>query len=253
MQFFLEVWLLLKRHVKKTFRSPAWLAIGLSQPILYLLLYMPLLKNVAGSGASISQGEVARLFIPGMLVIMSMGSLFAGFSFIPEMRQGLIARWLVTPASRIAILFSMVLNNLLTLFLQSITLLVIGFFVGLRISFIGGLLTLLLVLLIGSSMAALSYTISLSTKNEMGLAQITNTFYLPVLLLSGIMLPISVAPHWIKVAAKFNPFYYAVEAARSLFGGSLSASVIWGGYAIMLVLAALSIWSAVRALRKMTA
>src|SRR5438045_3952206 len=114
MKFFIDTALLLRRHLNKTFRAPAWLAIGLSQPVLYLLLYMPLLKNIAGGGPALSQGDVAKLFVPGMLVIMSMGSLFAGFSFIPEMRQGLIARWLVTPASRLAILLSLVLNNLVT-------------------------------------------------------------------------------------------------------------------------------------------
>jgi ABC-2 type transport system permease protein len=253
MKFLTDGALLSKRHVTKTFRSPAWLIIGISQPVLYLLLYMPLLKNVAGSGATITSAEVARLFVPGMLVIMSLGSLFAGFGFIPEMRQGLIARWLVTPANRIAILLSMVFNNLVTLFVQSLVLLVIAYFFGLRISVAGGLLTLVLILLIGCSMASLSYTISLTTKNEMGLAQITNTFYLPVILLSGVMLPISLAPHWIKVAAKFNPFYYAVEASRSLFAGNFSAPIVWGGFGVMVVLAALCVWSAVRALQKMSA
>jgi len=253
MKFFTDGVLLFVRHIKKTFRSPAWLIIGMSQPVLYLLLYMPLLKNVAGGGQAVSAVDVTRLFVPGMLVIMSMGSLFAGFSFIPEMRQGLIARWIVTPASRVAILLSMVLNNLVTLSLQSIILIVIATFFGLRISVVGGVLTFILILLIGTSMAALSYAISLTTKNEMGLAQITNTFYLPVLLLSGIMLPISLAPHWIKVAAKFNPFYYAVEASRSLFGGNLTAPVVFVGYGITILLASICVWSAVKALQKMSA
>jgi len=246
-------WLLSKRHLVKTFRSPAWLIIGMSQPVLYLLLYMPLLKNIAGGGVPITSNEVARLFIPGMLVIMSMGSLFAGFSFIPEMRQGLIARWLVTPANRVGILLSMVFNNLVTLFLQSVILFGIGYLFGLRISVMAGILTLILILLIGAAMAALSYTISLTTKNEMGLAQITNTFYLPVILLSGVMLPISIAPHWIKVAAKFNPFYYAVEASRSMFGNAFAKPIVFGGYGVMIVIAGLCIWSAVWALRKMSA
>lgn len=253
MKSFLDWALLLRRHVAKTFRNPAWLIIGLSQPILYLLLYMPLLKNVAGAGAAITSAEVTRLFVPGMLIIMSMGSLFAGFGFIPEMRQGLIARWLVTPANRVSILLSMVTNNLITLFLQSVVLIIIAYFFGLRVSALGLILSLVLVLLIGASMASLSYAISLTTKNEMGLAQITNTFYLPVLLLSGIMLPISIAPHWIKVAAKFNPFYYAVEASRSLFAGHFSDSIIYGGFGIMISIAALCVWSAVSALRKQSA
>ncbi len=68
--------------------------------------------------------EIVSIFVPGMLVIMAMGSLFAGFSFIDEIRQGLISRWLVTPTSRIGIILSLVFNQVLTLFLQSCILLV---------------------------------------------------------------------------------------------------------------------------------
>ncbi|HXC06323.1 MAG TPA: ABC transporter permease, partial [Bacteroidia bacterium] len=180
-----------------------------------------------------------------------MGSLFAGFSFIDEIRQGIIARWLVTPTGRVGIFLSLVLNQILTLFLQSCILLIIALFLGLHVSLASVLLTLLLILLIGITMSSFSYAISLSVRDEGVLASITNTFYLPMMLLSGIMLPISFAPNWIKNMALFNPFYYAVEASRCLFSGDYSNAMVWKGFAVMLVFTILAVWLAVRALKKM--
>lgn len=240
------------RHLKKSLRQPIWLIIGLSQPILYLVLYMPLLKNT-GMGAASPTGEVVKMFVPGMLVIMGMGALFAGFSFVDEIRQGIIARWLVTPTGRVGMILSLVFNQILTLFTQSCILLVIALFLGLSVPFIGVVMTMILILLIGITMSSFSYAISLSVKDEGILASITNTVYLPIMLLSGIMLPISLAPNWIKNMALFNPFYYVVEASRSLFAGDYSNMIVIKGFAIMFAFTLLALWLAVKALNKMTA
>jgi len=250
MNFLKDIFLLFRRHLKKAFRQPIWLFIGLSQPVLYLVLYMPLLKNM-GATSLLPTGEIVRIFVPGMLVIMAMGALFAGFSFIDEIRQGLIARWLVTPTGRVGLILSLVFNQIFTLFLQSCILLVIAMFLGLHVAFAGILLTLLLILLIGITMSSFSYAISLSVKDEGVLASITNTSYLPLMLLSGIMLPISLAPSWIKTAALFNPFYYAVEASRSLFAGQYGDLIILKGFGVVLVFTGFALWLAVRALNKM--
>lgn len=251
MKLLTDTQLLFVRHLKKTFRSPWWL-IGLSQPILYLLLYMPLLKNIGGS-TTLTLGQIAQIFVPGMLVIMGVSCLFAGFGFIPEIRDGLIARWLVSPVSRLSILLSLILNQLVTLTLQAIVLFIIAVLLGLRVSFVGTLLTFILVLLIGSSMASFSYIISIATRSEDGLASTVNTLYLPIMLLSGIMLPISLAPQWLKTAALFNPFYYAVEASRALFAANFGDRIIMEGFIIMSIFVIIAIWFAVRSLRRMAA
>lgn len=247
-----DIYLLFARHFKKSLRAPVWLFIGLSQPVLYLILYMPLLKNM-GATSALPTAEIVRIFVPGMLVIMGMGSLFAGFSFIDEIRQGIISRWLVTPTGRVGFILSLILNQMVTLVGQSTILLIIATFLGLSVSFGGVVLTMLLILLIGITMSSFSYAISLSVKDEGVLASITNTSYLPLMLLSGIMLPIALAPNWIKNMALFNPFYYAVEASRSLFEGDYGNNIVIKGFALMAGFTIFSLWLAVRALNKMTA
>ncbi len=231
---------------------PLWIILGMMQPILYLLLYMPLLKNIGGTSV-LPVGQIVQIFVPGMLVIMGVSCLFAGFSFIPEIRTGFITRLLVAPISRYSLLLGYILEQCCSLLLQAIVLLVISLLLGLKAGVLGVALSLILIILIGTTMTALSYVISITTRNEDGLASMVNTLYLPIMLLSGIMLPISLAPDWLKTAAHFNPFYYAVEAARALFAGNFSEAIVWQGFLVMIAAAAFAVYLAAKSLRKMSA
>lgn len=244
--------LLFTRHIKKTWREPWWVLLEMLQPVLYLLLYMPLLRNL-GDTKALPLGQIAQIFVPGMLVIMGVSMLFSGFGFIPEIREGFITRLLVTPASRISILLSYLFERLFTLLMQSMLLLVIAILLGLHVGLAPVVMALILVMLIGATMTSFSYIISIMAKNEDALASMVNTIYLPVMLLSGIMLPISLAPQWLKTAAYFNPFYYAVEAARAMFLGNFSDNTIVIGFVMMAGFAVFSVWQAVRSLQKMAA
>lgn len=90
-------------------------------------------------------------------------------------------------------------------------------------------------------------------RSENALASIVNTLYLLIMLLSGIMLSISLAPQWLKTAAHFNPFYYAVEAARAMFLGNFSNYTVVPAFAMMGGYTVFSIWLASHSLQKMAA
>lgn len=247
-----DLYLLFIRHLKKQLREPVWFFLGMLQPVLYLLLYMPLLKNL-GNTEALPLNEIAQIFVPGMLIIMGISTLFAGFGFIPEIREGFLTRLLVTPAGRISIMLSYILERVFVLILQIIIILFIAFMLGLRVSVMGVMLAFLLVILIGITMVSFSYIISIATKNEDALASLVNTIFLPIMLLAGIMLPISLAPDWLKFAAHFNPFYYTVEAARSMFLGNFADPTILLAFLIMGFLSVILVLIAVRSLRSMSA
>jgi ABC-2 type transport system permease protein len=64
-----DVHLLFVRHLRKSMRSPVWILVGLFEPILYLLLFMPLLKGL-GSAPGLPAGGIERTFVPGLLVML---------------------------------------------------------------------------------------------------------------------------------------------------------------------------------------
>jgi ABC-2 type transport system permease protein len=92
---------------------------------------------------------------------------------------------------------------------------------GLRPNVYGLVVMLGLLVLLGLLMVSISYALALWLRNEDALAPLLNTITLPVLLLSGVLLPLSLAPGWLQVAALLNPLAHAVDAARALFNEQL--------------------------------
>ncbi|MCL4310431.1 MAG: ABC transporter permease [Actinomycetota bacterium] len=80
-----------------------------------------------------------------------------------------------------------------------------------------------------------------------------NGINLPLLLLAGIILPLTLAPAWMRWVAHFNPLYYVVEADRLLAAGQLWDSQIAESFLVMVPLTALAVAWATRVYRKAVA
>ena len=245
-----DCWLLFVSTLRVTLRNPAWVFIGLFQPICYMLLFAPLLKNLAGV-PGFPRGGAYNVFTPGLMMMMAIfGTGFAGFGVIARLREGVIERLRVTPVSRLAMMIGIIAVDLLNLLVQTGLLVGVGLLLGFRPD-VGGLLLLLVLLVIGGlTMASCSYAVALVLTNESALAAAVNLVALPLLLLSGIMLPLSLAPDILQKIAKANPFAYAVQAARALIGGHLQDVAVLQAFAIFAVLGALALFWATRSIRK---
>ena len=197
-----DTWLIFVSALRVQLREPTWVFFGLFQPICYMLLFAPLLKNLAGV-PGFPSGGAYNVFTPGLMMMMSIfGTGFAGFTVIGQLREGVIERLRVTPVSRLALMLGMISVSLLSLLVQTILLVVLGLLLGFRPDTAGLLLLLVLLLLSGLMMASCSYAVALLVKDEGSLAAAVNLVALPLLLLSGIMLPLSFAPDILQKIAK---------------------------------------------------
>ena len=66
-------------------------------------------------------------------------------------------------------------------------------------------------------------------KSEDALAPLLNRVSVPVLLLSGILLPMTLAPTWLRRLARLNPFSHVVDGARAAFRNDLGDSSLMIG------------------------
>jgi len=82
---------------------------------------------------------------------------------------------------------------------------------------------------------------------------VTNTVATPLMLLSGITLPLTLAPAIIRAIASVNPLAYEVTAARSLFRGNFTDPALATSFILLGGLAALAFWWAIRSLRRAAA
>ena len=242
-----DIWLVFLRYWGIFRRNPAWVAIGVLQPVLYLVLFAPLLKSIA-SVQGFPPGGAYNVFVPGLLIQLGMfGAAGVGFSLIAELRAGVVERFRVTPVSRLALLLGRALRDIVMLLMQATILIVLSLPFGLNIHFTGVLVVLALVGLLGLLMASISYACALWLKSEDSFAPLIFTATLPLLLLSGVLLPLTLAPGWLRAIAAANPLSYAVDAARAVFNDHLTDVSVEKGVLITAVLAVFAVMIAVRA------
>jgi len=235
--------LIFQRQIQLLLRNPVWIFVGVFQPVMYLLLFAPLLKPALQVS---SNAEAYEIFVPGLLVLLAIfGGLFQGFGLIAELRAGVIERSRVTPVSRLALLLGRSLRDVVSLIAQAVIITLLALIFDLRVVLGNLLLAYLMLALISLMTSALSYGVALVVKSEDALAPRMNTVAQPVLLLSGILLPLTFAPGWLQGIADWNPFSWAVDGTRALFRGDLGSPDVWQGLIIMAVLAAAAVaWAA---------
>jgi ABC-2 type transport system permease protein len=242
-----DTWLIFQRQFNLLVRQPVWVFVGVFQPVMYLLLFAPLLKPALAPMGATSNADTYRIFVPGLLVLLAIfGGLFQGFGLIAELRAGVIERSRVTPVSRLALLLGRSLRDVVSLVAQAVIITLLGLAFGLRVHIGDLLLAYLLLALIALMTSAVSYGVALKVKSEDALAPLMNTVAQPVLLLSGILLPLAFAPLWLRRVADWNPFSWAVEGSRALFRGDIGNDKVWQGLLISAILTVLAVFWAAR-------
>ncbi|MFJ9522852.1 ABC transporter permease [Kitasatospora sp. NPDC101801] len=229
-----------QRSVNYTLRNPVWVAVGLIQPVLYLLLFGPLLVKLSAGPGFRAQNSWS-VFVPGLLVQQAMFScIFVGMGILSEQRSGVLDRLRITPASKTALLAGRVARDVLVILTQVVILVLGAVAAGLRAQLTGVLLAILLIGVLAVGLSALSYGLALKLRQEEAFGGLLNAVGLPVLLLSGILLPMSLAPAWLSFLSKANPLTHIVEAERHLFAGDVGSGpvALGAGLAVLLVLAA---------------
>jgi ABC-2 type transport system permease protein len=249
MSFFSDTFMIFRRQLRLSLRNPAWVVIGLIQPVLYLVFFGPLLTKVASGGLpGFPPGNSYNFFVPGLLIQLGLfGAAFVGFNIIADWRAGVIERFRVTPVSRLALLAGRVLRDVVTLLVQAVILVLAGLAFGMRPPLAGVLIGLAFIAVVAVSLSAVSYAVGLLLKSEDALAPLINMVVVPLMLLSGIMLPLTLGPGWLQGIARVTPFRYIIDAMRQAFQGSYGGAVMLEGACVAVGLAAVCLWAASRA------
>ncbi|WDR02498.1 ABC transporter permease [Devosia algicola] len=252
MRFFADSWIIFSRAMRLSLRQPMWVVIGLLQPILYLTLFGPLLVPLA-SAPGFPPGDAWTIFVPGLLVQLGIfGGAFVGFGIIAEWRSGVIERELASPANRSALITGRVMRDVVVLVVQAVVLIVCALLFGLRVPVLAAVAGVLLIALLGAAFSYFSYSAGLAMKSEDAFAPLVNMVSLPVLLLSGILLPMSLAPRWLQILSDINPFKHIVDGVRAMFRGEIVSSAAGLGIVLALALIGLGVWAGRRVVQAQT-
>jgi len=240
------------RETMTIVRDPFSLVFSLLQPLVFLALFAPLLSGVAGAG--LAGGSTLQWFLPGVVVMITMfGTSMTGSNLQFEIMTGAFERILATPLSRAALMVGRALKELTPLVVQAAVIVLVAWPFGFRLYPAHIALGLVVLGVFGVGIGALSYALAIAArKSEWIFWAVQQTLLFPLLILSGMMLPLENGPAWMQVASRLNPLTYVVEAERALFAGTFADPAILYGALAAALTCAVGLGVGVRAIRGST-
>ncbi|MFI6346760.1 ABC transporter permease [Streptomyces sp. NPDC050560] len=239
--------LIFRRYARQTLRSRFQMLFGILMPLLYLLFFGPLLTGLPLG----SRGSSWQVLVPGLLLQLALfGASFAGFGIIIEKNLGVMERMRVTPVSRTALLLGRALRDTLLFVGQSVLLVLVALPMGLRAPLPGVLLGFVFVALLALALASLSYTLAFRARTPQEFGPVVNAVTMPSMLLSGLMLPMALAPGWLDTLSHFMPLRYFADAVRDGYTGHYATAAMLYGLLAAVALAALALAAGARVIRR---
>jgi len=239
------------RLLRAMIRQPAFVAITLVQPMIWLLLFGQLFKRVVEIPGFTGASYIDFL-TPGvvmMTVLFSSG--WTGMAFIEDMDRGVMDRMLSSPTSRGAMMASSTANQAVSTVVQSLVIVAVGWASG--ASYDGGVLGVLVMLvaavLLAGSFSALSNGMALIVRTRESLIGFSTMLTLPLSFLSSAMMSRSTAPGWIRTAASYNPVDWAVVASREALAADPDWAAVGARLGGLAAVALVTGWIATRAFR----
>lgn len=243
-----DTWNVLTRELKPVVRDPFTLIFSLLQPLVFLGLFAPLL--VSGSGAPAS--ETLQWFVPGVLVmIVLFGTGATGSNLQYEMMTGSHERTLVAPLARSSLLIGRALKEVAPIVIQSVIIVLIATPFGFAVNPLGLVSGLALLAVFGVGLGSLSYALALGTRDREWLFWgVQQSLIFPLLILSGMLLPLDDGPGWMRVVASINPVNWVVQAERALLSGGFDETTIAWGWVSAAAVCIVGLFVGVRAIRR---
>jgi ABC-2 type transport system permease protein len=248
-------WHITLRNLRRFIRQPAWVAITLIQPMIWLLLFGALFKRVVEI-PGFKGGSYIEFLTPGVIIMTAISSAgWNGMAFIDDMRSGVMDRMLVSPVWRSALNVGSLVYGMLTTVVQSLIIVGVGLAVGAHFpNGAGGVAILILAAcLLSAGFGALSNALALVVRQEETLIAAVTSTLLPLTFLSSAFMQPNLVPSWIREIARFNPVNWAAQAGRSAAIGPADWTLVSeriGLLAILLLVSSFLATSAFRAYQR---
>ena len=156
------------RHTKALIRQPWYILASLTQPLLWLLLFGQLFKEVS-TLPGFPTGSYIAYLTPGVVVMTAMfANSWNGMSLLDDMDSGVLDRFLASPVRRSAILTGVSIQQTVSVAIQSLILVALALVLGARFEGgVGGVAILIAVsTLLGAGFGGISMGTALSCSQK---------------------------------------------------------------------------------------
>lgn len=212
-----------KREIIKFVRQKSRLITDLSRPLLWLLFVGYGISTIA----SIKDGSYMQFIFPGILVMTVLfRSIFSSISIIWDREFGVLKEILVSPVSRRTFVFAKITSGATVSTFQAMIMLFFAPFIGIKLTFLSVIFSILALFLISSSITAFGIVIASKMTSFEGFNSIINLIIQPMFFVSGALYPVGRFPEILKAVAYINPITYSVDLLKFIiFKGKKGAGI----------------------------
>jgi ABC-2 type transport system permease protein len=234
-------------EVRKLRHDPWELVTRAVQPILWLVIFGQVMAQVRG----MPTGDVGYLdfMTPGILAqSVLFVAIFYGISAIWERDLGILQKYLVSPASRTALVLGKGISAGVRALSQALIVYLLALAMGIHTSFqpahvLGVLGFIVLGAAVFSTLSLIMACLVKTRERFMGIGQVLT---MPIFFASNAIYPLALMPGWLQALSRANPLTYQVDALRALmlpagtahFGIGLDAAVLLGTFGLLTAVAA---------------
>lgn len=210
------------RDVLRFVRDRSRIVASLGQPLLFLFVFGSGLSP-AMSGLGGGTFDFKQFLFPGILsMAVLFTAIFSAVSIVWDREFGFLKEVMVAPVSRLAVALGKVAGGSTVAMLQGLIVLVLGPFIGVRLSWDQVLVLVLLMLLLAAVMTALGLLIAARQRSMEGFQMVMQFLLMPMFFLSGAFFPLRGVPLWMEWLSRIDPVTYGVDPLRQV---ALSRSV----------------------------
>jgi ABC-2 type transport system permease protein len=251
--FATQVFAVSDAEFRKLRHDPLELFTRAAQPVLWLVIFGKVMAQIRG--LNVSGSNYIDFLAPGILAqSMLFGAIFYGIAAVWERDLGIIHRYLVSPASRLALVMGKQVSAGLRGLSQATFIYVVSIAMGVAIDWrIEKLTGVICLIVIGSALfSTLSLIIACIVRTRERLMGIGQLITMPIFFASNAIYPIALMPGWLKTIARINPLTYEVDALRMLMLKSTEPSFrLLTDFSVLIVISAILLLIASRLYKRM--
>ncbi len=235
------IYILWFRDIKRYWYDKPRIFASLGQPILFLFVLGTALSPSFKGPGGINFSEFIFPGIISMTVLFT--SIFSAISIVWDREFGFLKEVLVAPVSRWSIVTGKALGGSTVALFQGTLMLILAPLVGVRLTPLSVIGSLIVMFIIGLAMNSLGIVIAARMKEMEGFQMVVNFLIMPLFFMSGALFPMNNLPAWLAVLNRLDPLTYGVDLLRAVILGlnsfpvALSLGVILGFMLLMFAIA----------------
>src|SRR4051812_3501293 len=234
---------LLKLDLKLASRNRAVLFFNLIFPLVFFFMF--------GQMMDAKQGNVILMVVTMVTVIGIIGNGLwgAGMRAVQEREENILRRYKVTPITPVPLLAaSMITGVIVYLPTVAVILILANRLYGMAVP--SNLLSLFAFICIGTlAFRAIGLIVAAVVNTTQEANILIQVVYLPMLLLSGATIPLTVFPNWLQIVSQFIPASYLVTATGGILQHHETLAQNWRSVLVLLIAAGVGLLIATKIFR----